>query len=476
MKIVLILVPSYPGRKRVSSAPPLSLLYVGTFLKKFGHDIVIIDADINGYKLDDLTSEIIAEKPDLVGINTMTPFAGTVLNLSKRLKKLNPGLNIVLGGPHITATGSEILKFSDDASFLVIGEGEYTMLELTKKLENHETDFSNIKGLVYKKRNEIVVNPPRELIQDLDSLPNPDFSLIKKFDVNNYELFHSEGKKVVNVLASRGCPFRCSFCQANLTHGCLPRMRSVKNVIDEIKFNRNKYGVGYIGFKDSTFTFNHPWLEEFCHQMIERKLGMEWVCNARIDTVNEDLIRLMSAAGCNAMAFGVESGSQRILDVLQKGTKVEEIPKVYDWLKKYKIAALAAMMVGNPTETLEDVEETYKLAIRLNPIAIGFNCLTAFPGTKIYDDALQDKTLANPAWYFKSKDENGDYPLLDLFDGTLHLPAFDPKIMVNRVARRYYFRPAYIFVALKRVFSNKAFFKYAVFYIINIAKGRLSHV
>jgi len=475
MKTLLILPPSYPGKKRRSSAPPLSLLYLGSFLKSKNYEVSIIDADILGYDLDELVDKILKQKPGVVGLNAMTPFVGMVLNIVKRIKAKNKDIKIVLGGPHVTATLDELLKLSLDVDFLVYGEGEITLWKLLQALEKNES-LVDITGLIYRHNNQIIINPPRELISDLNSLPMLDFSLMENFDIKNYTLFYSEGRNTMNMLASRGCLFSCTFCSAHLTHGKAPRFRSPEKVIEEIKMNQKKYDISYVSFKDSTFTMNSAWLEDFCHKLIQSNLDIKWACNARLDTVDEELIALIAQAGCNAIGFGVESGSQRILDVLHKGTKVESIPVIYDWCKKHKVSNLTSMMVGNPTETKEDIEKTYQLAVKINPYAIGFNCLTAFPGTKAYQDALADGSLKDSRWYITDKDEHGDYKMIDLWAGRLESNLIDSQKELERIVKRFYLRPAYVWGIFKHILHDPHLLKYAIFYFINILRNRVNHV
>lgn len=471
MKIVLVLTPARPGERRKFTAPPLGLLYLGSYLKNLGHQVTIIDADIEGYTLDELAKKIVAKKADLVGITVMTPFIANILNLSKKIKILNPEAKICLGGIHITATGQESMEESKYVDFLVIGEGEHTLAELLEALKK-KTDFKQIKGLIYrnKKNGQIIKNELRPLIENLDSLPIPDLDLIENLDFKNYKMVHAGNKKVIYILGSRGCPFQCTFCAAHLVHGRKVRFRSPKKIVDEIESNRKKYGIDYVGFKDGTFTLNHSWVKEICSEIINRRLQIGFCVNARIDTIDEEMLQSLKKAGCQTIGFGIESGSQRILNKLRKGTTLKQIKKVFQLVNKFKFFTINSFMIGNPGDNKETIKETLELAKSLKSTAVGFCPLTVFPGTQIYFEATKDGTLKNPQWYLKKNPNNEDEFLpTGLYDGVLSFSDFTTEKEVKRIYNKFYLRPASIASTIKRIILNPYFLKYTLGY----AKGMI---
>lgn len=472
MKLVLVITPARPGEKRKFTAPPLGLLYLGSYIKTLGHDVKVIDADVEGYTLDELAKKIIEEKADLIGITVMTTFAANVLNICKKIKHLEPSSKICLGGIHITATGTEMIEESKYVDYLVISEGEYTLKELLEALKN-KTDLSKIKGLVYRGQaaGQIIKNEPRMPIQDIDSLPIPDLDLIENLNFKNYDAAHSEGKKIVNILGSRGCPFLCSFCAAHLVHGRRVRLRSAKKIVDEIEYNQKKYNIGYVSFKDGTFTFNHSWVKEICEEIIKRNLKIGFCINSRVNTLNEEILKIMKQAGCKTIGFGVESGSQKILDVMEKGTTVEQIRKAFKLVNKMKFFTVAAFMIGNPGDTKETMDKTLQLAMEIKPTAVAFSPLTAFPGTGIYFDGIKDGTLKNPKWYLK-KNPGAEDEFLPTgnYDGVLAFPNFKVEDELKKVYHKFYFRPAYFISIIKRIINRPYFLKYSIDYALGMMK------
>ncbi len=466
MKVVLVLTPARPGERREFTCPPLSLLYLGSYIKERGHQVTIIDADVEGYTLDGLAQRVIDLKPDLIGITVMTPFAPNVLNLCKKIKKLAPESKIVLGGIHVTATDTEMMTESKYVDYLVLSEGEETLTELLTALEKGG-DLQQIKGLVFRDQatGQIIKNEPRPPIEDLDALPIPDLDLIENLDFKNYNSIHAGGKKNINILGSRGCPFLCTFCAAHLVHGRRVRFRSPKKVVDEIEYYQKKYGIGYVLFKDGTFTLNHQWVKEVCQEILDRQIKIGFCVNARVDTVNEEILEIMKKAGCQTIGFGIESGSQRILDKLKKGTTLEQIKKALDLVYRMKFFTTSSFMFGNPGETKEDVKKTFELAKNSKLLTVGFCPLTAFPGTEIYDEAIKDGTLKNPKWYLKRNPEVEDEFLpAGYYDGVLTFSDFDTEKEMKKAYYKFYFRPAYLILILGRLINDAYFLKYALDY------------
>lgn len=473
MKLVLVITPARPGEKRKFTAPPLGLLYLGSYAKKSGHDATIIDSDVEGDTLDELAKKIVSKKADLIGITVMTFFAANVLNLCKKIKRLKPTSKICLGGIHVTATGTEMMKESKYVDYLVIGEGEHALAELLDSLPN-KTNLSQIKGLVYRnsKTNQIIKNELREPIQNLDSLPIPDLNLIENLNFRNYDLIHAGGEKVVYILGSRGCPFQCTFCAAHLIHGRKVRFRSPKKIVDEIEYNQKKYGINYVGFKDGTFTVNHHWVKEICEEIISRNLKIGFCINARVDTINEEMLKILKKAGCKTIGFGIESGSQKILDIMRKGTTIPRIKKVLKLVRKYKFFTIGSFMIGNPSDTKKDIRKTIELAKEIKPSGVGFGVLTAFPGTEIYFNALKDGNLKNPKWYFRrDPDEEDEFLPTRLYDGALQSSEFKVEKELNKAYYKFYFRPTYIISTIKRIISDPNYLKYVLAYAWGMVKN-----
>ena len=235
-KVVLVYPPMVFAKKRGFGFPPLGVLYIASFLQKKGIGVKIIDSFIEGQTLKELVEEILEEKPRIVGFSAMTCQVNAVLDIAEELKKRDPSLKIIVGGPHIRSTKEELFKFTKNVDFLFYGEGEFTFYNLVKALEN-DLSFDEIRGLIYKKNGRVAVNEPPQLIQNLDELPFPNPDLV---DIKKYDSYYAKSLPLTSIMASRGCPFHCTFCDSYATHGRILRLRSPKNIVDEIEHNYKK--------------------------------------------------------------------------------------------------------------------------------------------------------------------------------------------------------------------------------------------
>lgn len=371
MKITLI----YPRFKYESVGnveEPLGILSIAAVLKKANHSVAFHDLtfakDFSILKKDVYDS-------DLVGLSASSPLFGIARKVLAYVKEVNPGVKTVIGGPHPTLDPGDTLDAGFD--FAVMGEGEDTILELVKGIE--EGIFNHIDGIAYKENNGIKINQPRKFIQNLDALPLIDRSLV---DYNRYFTF--------GIMATRGCPFLCSFCKPmqDKLFGNVIRKRSISNIVDEIeelvKIDRKKV----IYFKDDTLTIcSFAWFREFRDELKKRGLRIKWGCNARVDTVDREKLELMKECGCNGLAFGVESGSQRILDFYKKGITPEQVINTFALCRKLKLERLAFLMLGAPVETKEEMEMTYRLVRKIKPDLWFLFIATPFPGNYLHEYA-----------------------------------------------------------------------------------------
>jgi len=380
MKILLI----FPGRGMMKeNVLPLGIAYIGAYLKSRNHDVKICDMRIINFK--DFKKILLDYSPECVGIHANTTNLKVGLKTAKFIKKKLPDCKVVCGGPHPTIAPKEVLK-NKFVDVVVVGEGELTFLELVNKLETNE-DISEVKGICYKKGKERIVTEPREYIQNLDILPFPT-SILQLKD------FLKKGPRFpvippsISMVVSRSCMYNCSFCQPTLRKifGRKVRYRSVKNVIKEIKMLKRRYDIRTVFFFDDTLTVNRKWITKFCNEAIREKLKMNFICQSRVNTIDEELLKRMKRAGFYNIIFGIESGSMRILTrVLRKGATPEMNKKAMFLCKKLGLSVLANVMIGNPTEDENDIYLTYKLIKEFNPDLVYANITTPLPGTDLYD-------------------------------------------------------------------------------------------
>ena len=448
VKVVLIYPPITFGEKRGFGFPPLGVLYIATFLMKKGIDVKVLDSFIEGHTLEELTKLIFREKPSVVGFSAMTCQVRSVLAVAKKLKEINPPLKIVVGGPHISSTKKELFNFSKNIDFLFYGEGEITFYKLVKALDKN-LPLAEIDGLIYKENGKVIINKPQKFIENLDKLPFPDFGLV---DISKYDSYYAKSLPLSSLIASRGCPFSCTFCDAYATHGKKLRFRSPKNIIDEMEYNYRKYGIKQIMIKDSTFTVNKKWVYEVCSEIEKRGLKINWSCNTRVDMVDEHILKSMKKAGCYMIMFGIESGSQKILDMLKKGITIKQIRRSISLCKQAGLETTGYFMVGNPSESEEDAKKTIRLSKELGLDLATFGVTIAYPGTELYRWAVENNCLDNKFWYMGKKMKVSKS--IREVDGNLNLynfPSEKQVVLVKKANKGFYFRPTYILKTIAKL-------------------------
>jgi anaerobic magnesium-protoporphyrin IX monomethyl ester cyclase len=342
----------------------------------------VIDCQVLNTSYEEVKNELTKRKPDLVGLTSTTLTYKSALRIAKIAKELNPNCLTILGGCHGTFWDDKVLQECPDIDVVVRGEGEQTILELVERLETGRA-FNDILGITCRNGEKIVRNPDRSHIEDLDSLPFPAHHLWPISRLRKY------GKVIFPVMTSRGCTFWCEFCTAVRMFGRRYRTRSPKNVVDELEFLQKNYGAEQFTFYDDTFTVNQTRSAEICDEIIARKLKIEWDCETRVDMVTKELLQKMKDAGCFAVWYGLESGSQRLLDAMGKGISLTQVMRAFKWTKEVGLMAVVGVILGLPNETKETAWETIKFVERLNPDDVGYYIATPYPGTPMYDSVKE---------------------------------------------------------------------------------------
>ena len=375
------------------TVPPLGLAYLAAMLEKEGHEVDIIDAQALKLSISQIKKEIEERQPDLLGVTSVTPTIYEALELIKITKSVSPYTFTVLGGPHVSFLPIKTLEECPQLDAVCIGEGEETVVDLAKTVECGG-NLSNVRGIAYRSEGGIVKNPPRPLISDLDSLPFPARHLLP---MNKYTIL---GKKSVigHLMTSRGCPFNCIFCSSSLLFGKKFRGRSPENVVDEMEHVISEYKARTIEFADDEFTLNRKRVEGICYEIRKRGLDVFWACSSRVDTISKDLLKKMKRAGCFLIYYGIESGSQRILNFIRKGITIDKVIRAIKWTKEVGIKTLGSFIIGFPGETEEDIKKTISLAKKLRLDYAQFAIATPYPGTELYDLAKREGMLETEDW------------------------------------------------------------------------------
>ena len=397
----------YPGSEQPAGNLPIGLMYVAAVLDKAGYKTEILDAfmadcafqkndkSINvGIPYSQLEAEIRSRKPDIVGISG--PFTCQIENSIKTstlVKEVDSSILTVVGGPHVTTVPKEFLEEATNVDIAVVGEGEYAMLDIARYFEGSKP-INEIKGIAYRKNGNILVNPPRPFLENLDELPYPAYHLVdmEKYLGPKKIGYRSFQDRAISMITSRGCPFNCCFCAVHLHMGQGFRAHSASYVLNHIQYVVEKFKVKNIFFEDDNLTLDLKRFEAICDGIIERKIKIGWETpnGVRADCLNLDLLKKMKKAGCNSVFVGVESGDQQILDnVICKSL---DLNRVVEFAKNSKTIGLktgAFYIIGFPGEKKENMQRTVDFALKLKrDYDVGMHLFMATPsyGTRLYEE------------------------------------------------------------------------------------------
>ncbi len=381
--------------------PPLGLIYISTYLKENGIANEVYDTTFSNKKA--LLKYLTQSQPDILALYTNLMTKLNVLEIIRETRKLAKDCRIILGGPDVTYNTDNYLK--NGADFIVIGEGESTMLELVNAIKTN-TAFADIDGLAYldESGKEHKTNP-RTKLRDIDQLPIPNRDAI---DISKYTKvwkdFH--GQSALNVSTQRGCPYTCKWC-STAVYGQSYRRRSPEKVVAEIQLIQEKYDPDTIWFVDDVFTVSHKWLNAFSEELEKQKVRVKFECISRADRMNAEVISILKRAGCFRVWIGAESGSQKIIDAMDRRVSVEKVREVIQETRKAGIEAGTFIMLGYPGETKEDIKETIHHLKVSNPDH--FTITKAYPikGTVLYEEVESIMTTV-PEWS-QSTDRDIDF-------------------------------------------------------------------
>ena len=337
--------------------PPLGILYISAYLNEHGIDNKIFDTTFS--TKENLKIFLLNEKPEYVAIyvNLMTKI--NVLEIIRFIKSKEElkGTKIIVGGPEVRYNAENLLKYGADVA--VIGEGEETTLELIRTLEaNKNADLSSVYGIAFLNNGKTKFTPERQLIDQLDRLPIPNRAGI---NIKDYQQAWKQKHKqdAISVSTMRGCPYTCKWC-SRAVYGLTYRRRSPEKVVEELKLIQEEYNPDSLWFVDDVFTISHKWLASFNDELKKQDVKINYECITRADRMNEDVIKIMKDSGCFRVWIGAESGSQRIIDAMDRRVKVEQVREMIQLSKKNGIETGTFIMLGYPGETEDDIEETIK--------------------------------------------------------------------------------------------------------------------
>jgi len=429
-------------KKMVGAAPPLGMLYIATYIRENGIDISIIDEAAQGYSLKGTVDWVKKEDPDILGFSTCSSSGRKAALIAKRVKQENPDIVTVFGNFYATFNAERILKKYPFVDMIIRGEGEHTSLELAKCLEK-KGDLKKVLGINFRKNGQIISTPDRPLIKDIDSLPFPDRELLDIEYHNTTAGIVVAPKKFSGFVSSRGCVFKCRFCGCRRLARDLWRSRSVDNILEELHLLFSQ-GYKQFLFVDDNFTLNPKRVIKICRRLKKEKVDIEFFAEGRVDQCPQNMLREMSRANCKMMYFGIENGTQKVLDYYDKQTTPQQ---AFDAVKKARKAGIdvivASFILGAPNETRQEIWNTLKFAQKLQVDIPQFNILATFAGTDIWEELkLQGLLDAEKHW------ETGVL-VSDVSPDAV--PAQEIEQMIHEAYQRFFIRPEYIVKQLFKI-------------------------
>lgn len=433
------------GEKERGYYPKLGVLYVAAYLEKVTRrQPAFVDCPANGVGYKDLPSYISAFKPDLVGIGVLTFNLLDALKCARLVKTVSPATKICFGGFHVGHYPRETLAYAD-VDYVVHGEGERPFTWLVQALEASATkqQLEKIPGIGWKEEKELHLNSSKDQVPDLNELPFPARHLI---DLEKYSHILSNGNQFTTLQSSRGCPFACTFCDIRRSGF---RARSPENVLQEIG-HLVDIGVDDLFFVDDTITIQKRRVHEICRLIARSGIKVNYKISARVDTVTPELLDDLAKSGCYRIHYGVETATPRLMKYMEKGTTPEIVERAFRMTKAAGIQTLAYMMIGIPTETYEEMQNTIDFVISLDADYAQFSICTPYPKTELYHRLLKDGTIPHDYWQAFIEDPSPDF---EVSFWNRDFTEEELRSIQDKAHQRFYGRPGYMLKELMKVRS-----------------------
>ena len=411
---------------------PIYLAYTVAVLDEAGFDVSFVDAVMEELDIPDFVDRLQALAPDLLVMECSTPSIDYDVESARQVKSALPGTKVALIGSHATFFHRQILSENPQLDAIVRGEFEITVRELARAISGGR-DWSTVEGLSHRQGDTIIENPDRPPVEDLDSLPFPARHIVRG---NGYRAAIYSGSRCTSMVSSRGCPFHCVFCVwPNTLYGHRFRARSAANVVDEMQ-EIQQLGIDEIYFDDDTFTIDRTRVMDICQFIKERGIHVSWIAQARVDTVDREMLLEMREAGCHYILFGIESGSPEMLRTMKKRITLDKAREAIRLCRELGIKSQAFFLFGVPGETPQTIQQTIDFAKELGASSTQFAVAIPQPGSPMYQQCVEEDWLVYDGW----EDFASSKALIE----TPQLSRQEVEAARIRAYREYYFRPRFI--------------------------------
>jgi radical SAM superfamily enzyme YgiQ (UPF0313 family) len=471
MRILLLNPPRFEGipvireerceiTERYSVLEPYSLLQIGSILRNGGHEVALVDA--NGLNMDfrDITKVIGKKRFDMVVFRFTPTTFDWDMRIAEVSKKQNPDSKTVGTCWTLGDLAQSVMSDAKNMDIFVRHEYEVVIPRLVSAIENG--DISRVDGIAYRNEGEITVNGDAEPISDFDSLPLPAYDLLPS--LKPYFINTPHGSPFTIMYTSKGCPFKCIYCTVAQTKW---KVRSAKRVLEELRYLKNNYNIRTVSFFDETFTLKRDRVLDIAESIRDENLDIVWYCNTRVHLVDEGMLHVMKEGGCRGISFGIESGSQKILNDACKGTTVEDAKKAVKLTKKEGIKAYCSFIFGLPGEDWSTVKQTLDFVKETLPTGAQFNVAVPYPDTALYEMALERGWIEEADWRRFYQDE--------AIMRTDALSTEDLNRARDKAYRTLYFNPRWIFQNVRFVLRNTEDFPLATRYWFKIMNNYVVH-
>ncbi|MFO7600033.1 MAG: radical SAM protein [Candidatus Desulfacyla sp.] len=389
MKILLI----YPCclEERVHEedvqVPPIGLYYVGAVLREHDYDCEILNWHTINNTPEGIRETLAAKAPDVIGISVLHANRWGAIEIARIARQINPEVRIVFGGVGATLLWDHFLRHFKEIDFCILGEGEYAFLKVIEAIEaNDLQSIEKIPGVALRKRGAVVKTGEPLRIGDLDRLPDP-----------------AAWFTFQHVSSTRGCPGNCTFCGSPRIWGRKVKFHSPGYFVDQVERLYRK-GVGFFYFSDDTFMLKKEHVMAICREILHRGLRISWAAISHVNYVDEEVLSWMRRAGCTQISYGVESGSEKMRDLLQKNIRTEQIQKAFSLTTRWGILPRAYFIYGCPGENWDTIQETIDLIHAIKPLGVIFYILDIFPGTALYADFVKRTGVTDDIWLRRVED------------------------------------------------------------------------